>query len=167
MKKYIITLIFIAMITNILAQSTTQYHVMLKDMYKNTVAFISPADLKSKLSEPNSIMLLDTRKQSEYNVSHIDGAKWIDYDTFTLEMVKDIAKSDTLVVYCSVGYRSERIGEKLRKAGYKKIFNLYGGLFEWVNLGFEIVDNADKKTTKIHAYNKDWGKWLTKGEKVY
>ncbi|MDD4991157.1 MAG: rhodanese-like domain-containing protein [Paludibacter sp.] len=168
MKKNVI--LFIALFTIVgstFSQSTTQYHAMLKGMYKNTVAFINAAELKLKLSEPNAIVILDTRKQSEYDASHIDGAKFVDYDTFTLEKVKDIAKSDTIVVYCSVGYRSERVGEKLRKAGYKNVFNLYGGLFEWVNLGFDVVDNTEQKTDKIHAYNKDWGKWLTNGDKVY
>ena len=43
------------------------------------------------------------------------------------------SKSDTIVLYCSIGYRSEKIGEKLVEMGYGHVFNLYGGIFEWVN----------------------------------
>jgi hypothetical protein len=42
-----------------------------------------------------------------------------------------------------------------------------GGLFEWKNLGYPIVDNNGKEINQVHAYNKVWGIWLNKGDKVY
>ena len=71
------------------------------------------------------------------------------------------------MVYCSLGVRSEDIAEKLKKAGYTAVFNLYGGIFEWKNKGFSVVDLQNKETQKVHAYSKNWGKWLLKGEKIY
>jgi predicted sulfurtransferase len=70
-------------------------------------------------------------------------------------------------VYCSIGKRSESITQKLSKAGYGNVSNLYGGIFEWVNQGNGVVDVNNKQTNKIHAYGKFWGQWLHKGEKVY
>ena len=71
-------------------------------------------------------------------------------------------------MYCSVGYRSERIGEKLIKEGYSNVFNLYGGIFDWVNNDNPVYD-FNEKVYKVHAYNKDWGKWVENEscEKVY
>ena len=40
-----------------------------------------------------------------------------------------------IIVYCSIGVRSEDIGEKLKELGYTKILNLYGGIFDWKNKG--------------------------------
>ncbi|HCQ29365.1 MAG TPA: rhodanese-like domain-containing protein, partial [Flavobacteriales bacterium] len=51
--------------------------------------------------------------------------------------------------------------------GYKNVFNLYGGIFDWKNKGFRVVDNQGKETEKVHPYNEKWGVWLTKGEKAY
>ena len=81
--------------------------------------------------------------------------------------VAEIPKSDTIVVYCSIGYRSERIGEKLLAAGYKNVFNLYGGIFDWKNNDRVVVDSKNEPTEKVHSYNKTWGLFLDKGEKVY
>jgi fumarate hydratase class II len=55
----------------------------------------------------------------------------------------------------------------LEKAGFKKVMNLQGGIFDWVNNGYPVYDNDGNETKKVHAYDKSWGKWLTKGEKVY
>jgi 3-mercaptopyruvate sulfurtransferase SseA len=66
-----------------------------------------------------------------------------------------------------VGYRSEKISEKLKQAGFKDVSNLYGGIFEWVNQGNPVVDENGKITDNIHAYSKTWGVWLNKGVKVY
>jgi len=100
-------------------------------------------------------------------VSHIPNALFTGYKDFNTDALKDIPKTDTIVVYCSVGYRSERIGEKLQKMGYSNVFNLYGGIFEWKNTGLEVVDTDGTETEKVHTYNKTWSKWLTRGEKVY
>ena len=72
-----------------------------------------------------------------------------------------------MVVYCTVGYRSERIGEKLQKMGFQDVHNLYGGITEWVNQGHKVVDPEGNETPKVHTYSKDWGKWLKEGEKVW
>ena len=84
-----------------------------------------------------------------------------------MKPLKGVDKETTIVVYCSVGYRSEKVGERLKKAGFKKVLNLYGGIFDWVNKGFPVYDNSGNQTKKVHAYDKSWGKWLTKGEKIY
>ena len=55
----------------------------------------------------------------------------------------------------------------INKAGYTNVFNLYGGIFEWKNNDFQVVDTLGKSTEKVHAFNKSWEKWLKKVEKVY
>lgn len=71
------------------------------------------------------------------------------------------------MVYCSIGVRSEQIGEQLKQVGYSNIKNLYGGIFEWKNTGNTVVDSLDNPTEKVHAFTKTWGKLLRKGNKVY
>jgi len=70
-------------------------------------------------------------------------------------------------VYCSLGIRSEDIAEKLKKAGYNNVLNLYGGIFEWKNKDFTVYNSEGTQTEKIHTFSKEWSKWLTKGIKVY
>jgi rhodanese-related sulfurtransferase len=142
------------------------YALMLKGLYKNSIPLISPKQLSDKLLQKQAPVLLDARSIAEYKVSHIAKAKFVDYETFDADALKDIPKDAPIVVYCSVGYRSEQIGEKLKTAGYRHVKNLYGGLFEWVNEGHPVFNNQGK-TNKVHAYSESWGIWLQKGEKVY
>ena len=100
----------------------------MESLYKKTVPLIKSDALKPKLED---VVLLDTRAKEEFEVSHIKGARFVDYDDFEVEKVKDIPIDQEIIVYCSVGYRSERVGEKLQKAGYSNVKNLYGGIF-WV-----------------------------------
>lgn len=137
------------------------YDDKLKSLYKGTVPVIQPD------SVPEGTVFLDTRETEEFTVSHIDGAICTGYDDFNTDSLKHLSKTDTIVVYCSVGYRSERIGEKLLKMGFSNVFNLYGGIFQWKNEGNPVVNSEGTETEKVHTYNKNWSKWLTRGEKVY
>ncbi|GAB3564583.1 rhodanese-like domain-containing protein [Spirosoma luteolum] len=143
--------------------SSRAYGVMLETLYKKTVPLVSVGELK-KMPD---VVLLDTRARAEYDVSHLPNARWVGYDDFDLSRVRDIPKNARVVLYCSVGYRSERVGEKLLAAGYQHVHNLYGSLFEWVNEGNPIVDGAGKPTQQVHGYSRLWGIWLKRGEVVY
>jgi rhodanese-related sulfurtransferase len=113
-----------------------------------------------KAKKMKNVVFLDTREKEEYDVSHIKGAVWVGYDNFDISSVKNLDKSKTIILYCSVGYRSEKVTKKLEKAGFKTVYNMYGGLFEWYNEGYPMVDNDEKATTQIHTYNKKWSKWV-------
>jgi len=135
----------------------------LESMLNYTVPVIKTEELK-KIDK--SVVLLDTRSREEYQTSHIEGATFINYKDFSAEMMEGIDKEDTVVVYCSVGYRSEKIGEQLQKLGYKNVKNLYGGIFDWKNKGNEVI-NETGKTDSVHTYNRLWSQYLTNGVKVY
>ena len=142
--------------------TSPEYDRMLHGLLSGAVPTIGVQEV----FEEKDHTLLDARARDEFKVSHIAGARWVGYDDFDLARVKDLAKSTAIVVYCSVGYRSERITEKLRKAGYSNVRNLYGGIFEWVNTDHAVVDESGV-TRRIHGYDREWGRWVTRGEKIY
>jgi len=137
---------------------------MLNGLLGRNVPEISVSDLDSL---QNSVQLLDARERNEYEVSHLQGAKWVGYDDFDLERVDGLPKDTAIVVYCSVGYRSEKVVEQLLAAGFTNVQNLYGGIFEWANEEKPVVDTQGEPTEKVHAYDRVWGVWLNKGKKVY
>lgn len=139
------------------------FNLTLKTLLSHNVKEISVAEL-TKLK---NVVLLDTREATEYDVSHLLKAMHVGYDNFSIDSVKNIDKNARIVVYCSVGYRSEKIAEKLKGAGFTNVSNLYGGIFEWVNQGNKVVNSSERETNNVHAYNKTWGVWLNKGNKVY
>lgn len=134
---------------------------------KNKVPYISVDTLFSSKNNP---VLLDAREKKEYEVSHLKNALLVGYDHFKLEETLEKLPQDKnakIVVYCSLGIRSEIIAHKLIRKGYTNVYNLYGGIFEWKNNDFRVIDTLGNTTEKIHAFNEKWSKWLKKGEKVY
>lgn len=139
---------------------------LLEKENSGSMPYIYVDQLANTKSEP---LLLDTREQKEYNTSHLKNAVYVGYDFFNLDSLTPQIpnKNSEIVVYCSLGIRSEDIAEKLKKAGYKNVKNLYGGIFEWKNNNFPVYNSNEKETDSIHTFSKAWSKWLTKGEKVY
>lgn len=139
------------------------YGAMLKTLLSHNVKEMGAKDAMGD----TVAVFLDAREKREFDVSHLKNAIWVGYDDFEMSRVKKIAKNKKVIVYCSVGYRSEKITEKLTKAGYTNVTNIVGGVFEWKNLNYPLIDNTGKETDKVHAYSKTWGVWLNKGEKIY
>lgn len=142
---------------------SSAYNITLKTLLSHSVPEVSVAQVK----DMTDVLFLDAREWSEFQVSHIKNARYVGYDQFEIGKLQAISKKQKIVVYCSVGYRSEKISEKLKEAGFTDVSNLYGGIFEWVNQGNTVVDEKGNVTENIHAYNKTWGVWLNKGVKVY
>ena len=137
---------------------------MLSTLLDHSVNEISVHEVADDSSD---VLFLDARERKEYEVSHIRGARWVGYDDFKMNRLQGIDSTKKIIVYCSVGYRSEKVGEQLEEAGFRNVSNLYGGIFEWVNQGNEVVNTVDSATQKVHAYDHLWGIWLTNGKKIY
>jgi rhodanese-related sulfurtransferase len=101
-----------------------------------------------------SPIVIDARKNEEFEVSHLPNAHPA-RDVATVQQL-GISPDQPVVVYCSIGYRSARLVEKLQEAGFSQAKNLEGSIFQWANEGRplerdgEVVDN-------VHPYNKTWG----------
>jgi len=129
------------------------------------VPYIHPENLTNTAN----FTLLDTRKKEEYKVSHLKDAIWVGDKAFdpsvVLENIHD--KEQPIVVYCSIGVRSEDIGEKLMALGYTNVQNLYGGIFRWKNKNKTVYNLKEQPTDSVHAFSKYWGRLLLQGIKVY
>lgn len=163
----------VCMLAMILVSSTAEaqrkvesgtYNLMLKALLKENVPEVGAKEARK---EQLKYQFIDSREKREYEVSHIKNAIWVGYDDFDTTRLKGVAKDQQIIVYCAVGARSEKIANKLIADGYTHVYNLYGGVFEWINEGFPVFNPQGKQTVKVHAYSRTWGIWLTKGEKVY
>ena len=163
MMKKIIFLGIYFLCTNGFSQ--TSIKELLNKFNDHSVPYIYIDEL-SKLTTPP--LLLDTREVEEYNISHLEHAIHVGFHKFNISKNTGLPtdKNTTIVVYCSIGIRSEIIGKQLIADGYTSVYNLYGGIFEWVNKG-EKVYGSKQSTSKVHAYSKKWGRYLLKGTKVY
>jgi rhodanese-related sulfurtransferase len=139
------------------------YRAMLRNLLSHTVPEVSVAQAQAD----SAAIFLDAREAREYEVSHLEAADWVGYDHFSVDSVLHRwPKNQRIIVYCSVGYRSEKVAEQLVAAGYTDVANLYGGIFEWVNQSHPVVDSAGP-TERVHAFDRTWGVWLRRGKKVF
>ncbi|MBK8670953.1 MAG: rhodanese-like domain-containing protein [Saprospiraceae bacterium] len=128
---------------------------------KSYLSYTAPVVSVSKAyQQKTSFTFLDAREYPEYLVSHIPQSRYVGFDKFRIETISDLPKDTKIIVYCSIGYRSEKIATKLIKAGYTQVYNLYGSIFEWANEGYEMTDQNGKPTNRIHTYNKSWSQWV-------
>ena len=115
--------------------------------------------IESDSLNTKAVILLDTREIEEYSISRIESAIWVGYDDFDLARLEGIDQEDEIVVYCSVGYRSSKIGIMLKEHGYKNVKNLFGGIFNWANQGLPLYKDTTQ-THQIHTYNRYWGRFI-------
>lgn len=145
----------------------TTFDDKIQSLVSGLVPYIYQDELKDRLNGNDNLVILDTRKEEEFEVSHLTGAVFINYDNFAPSLVEGLNKNELVVVYCSVGYRSEKIATKLISLGFTNVRNLYGGIFEWKNRGNMVVTSDEMATERVHTYNEDWSRWLQNGDKVY
>jgi rhodanese-related sulfurtransferase len=142
------------------------YEKFLDRVYEGTVPQATVDEVRGMIEDSETVYLLDTRAGEEYRVSRLEGARHVDFETFSPDEVSDIPEDGRIVVYCAVGYRSERVGEKLLEEGYSRVLNMRGGIFAWVNNGFPVYGDGGR-TDRIHGYSRRWSRWLERGEVVY
>ncbi len=130
-----------------------------------SVRTISAKELFERVRSPShGLVIIDTRAKAEYNVSHIKDARLFEPDRDSLSLLTAaIARNAEIVTYCSVGYRSSLIAEKLMEEGYLNVSSLEGGIFEWANQGLPIFKLSTKGETPaiyVHPFDRKWGELL-------
>lgn len=86
------------------------------------------------------IQLVDVRTPNEYKYGHIKGAKLINwYDNSFASKVAKLDKNKPVYLYCKGGVRSYRAASKLKQMGFKKVYDLQGGMDSWIRSGYSVV----------------------------
>lgn len=108
--------------------------------------------------DKGKVQLIDTRQKEEFLVSHLPHAQHIpDVETAQAKLNPE----QTIVAYCSVGYRSSRLAQQLQGLGYNQVWNLEGSIFQWANEERPLMRDHQQMTEHVHPYRKNW-QWLLK-----
>ncbi|HRP68587.1 MAG TPA: rhodanese-related sulfurtransferase [Turneriella sp.] len=104
---------------------------------ETAVPHLPPLEFNKALAEPETIVV-DMRNHYESEVGRFENALCPDVPTFreelplVAEMLKD-KKEEKILIYCTGGIRCEKAGAYLKKQGYKNIFQLEGGVINYVH----------------------------------
>jgi hydroxyacylglutathione hydrolase len=105
------------------------------------LAQVSVQSLKEHLHNPQ-LRLLDVRRQSEWQTSHLDSAQLWPLDRFKQELPQ-IDKDRPIAVHCKSGYRSTIACSFLMRAGFRDVRNVVGGFDAWEAAHLPVVTAAE------------------------
>ena len=100
---------------------------------------IEPNELTTLINRENAI-LVDLRTKEDYDAGHIMSALNYPHQDFENQMHElDRYKERPIILVCDMGRNSANIGEKLKKADFKNIFRLNGGMMTWTQENLPVV----------------------------
>ncbi|MGB6264867.1 MAG: molybdopterin-synthase adenylyltransferase MoeB [Candidatus Acidiferrales bacterium] len=94
-----------------------------------SVPDITPRELKARLDRGDDLFILDVREPHEYQICNI-GGRLIPLGELS-RRAAELDSSREIVAHCRSGKRSAEAVEFLRKAGFRKLWNLKGGILAW------------------------------------
>ena len=95
-----------------------------------TVQEIAPRDLAERVRRGDTIDLIDVREPYEWRIARIDGARLIPLGQFE-RAAAEIPLDRDIVLYCHYGSRSRTAAEFLAERGFRRVWNLTGGIDRW------------------------------------
>ena len=116
---------------------------------ENVIERVSAEKFK-QLVESGDGIILDVRTPEEVDQGYINGASTINfYDEDFESKLNLIQKDKPVYVYCKAGGRSGKAAEMMKKNGFKKVYNLEGGMNSWMGYGYTIVKPEGAKDENI------------------
>jgi rhodanese-related sulfurtransferase len=106
-------------------------------------------------------VLLDVRREKEFAVSHLEGARRAESLDELLVALAGVPGDTLIVLYCSIGERSSRRARELGERGFTNVYNLEGSIFDWANNGFSVY-RGGVEVREVHPYSWSWGRLLNK-----
>ena len=129
MKKNII--LFFAAILFLLTGCASRGQVMDGDGMLNSYKQISQEQAKEMMEKDDGHVVVDVRRQDEYDAGHIPGAILIPNESINKDQPEELPDLDQIIlVYCRSGNRSKQAAQKLFDMGYTNIYE-FGGIIDW------------------------------------
>ncbi len=91
---------------------------------------ITATELKQRLDAGEDLPIIDVREPHEWAICRIEGAKLVPLASLS-ERLHEFDSSRTYVMQCRSGVRSAKAISQLRKAGFRRLLNLKGGVLAW------------------------------------
>ena len=101
------------------------------DMEGHSYTRISQEEAKRMMAKDDGHVIVDVRRQDEYDGGHIPGAVCIPNESIGTEKPAALPDPEQIIlVYCRSGRRSKEAAQKLFDMGYNHIYE-FGGILDW------------------------------------
>ncbi len=111
-------------------------------MEKGSYTQIDQETAKEMMLRDDGHVIVDVRRQDEYDAGHIPGAILIPNESIGTERPDQLPSLDLIIlVYCRSGNRSKQAAQKLFDMGYTNVYE-FGGINTWTS---EIVSQQNER----------------------
>jgi hydroxyacylglutathione hydrolase len=98
-------------------------------------------ELAARLEEDAGLVVLDVRRSPEYAAGHVPGAQNLPLDRVERDAAAFDSSRSTAVI-CAGGYRSSAAVSLLARRGFRRLFNVVGGMTAWTQAGHPVATVA-------------------------
>lgn len=103
-----------------------------KDKVDSEINLVTAEEMQTLMALEN-VQLVDVRTAKEREEGYIKNSQNIDFQSPTFdEDILKLDKTKPVIIYCRTGKRSAACAEKLKDAGFVKIYDLKGGITQWL-----------------------------------
>ena len=116
-------------VTQVAFSNGSMLYILDENEYKEAKQHMEEA--KEMMKKDDGHIIVDVRRQDEYDSGHIAGAILIPNEsigTSQQEQLKDL--NQIILVYCRTGNRSKQAAQKLADMGYTNVYE-FGGINTW------------------------------------
>lgn len=96
---------------------------------------VTPQQVEQKRKSNEQVLIIDVREPYEYAEGHIPSSKLIPLGQLTRRLNELGSKEQEVILVCRSGGRSGQAAQQLVGLGYKKVFNMRGGMMSWQRAG--------------------------------
>lgn len=108
------------------------------DDKSGVIQLVTPEEMQ-ELQKDKSIPVVDVRTAKAHALESIPNSQNIDFNSPNFEEeVSKLDKNKPVILYCGTGRSSAKCASKLEDAGFKKIYELKGGISRWKYEGFDV-----------------------------
>ncbi len=101
---------------------------------------VQPADLQAMLNDGVHPIVVDVREPWEYQMGHVAGSKLIPLGELAFR-IGELDPEQPVAVICQSGNRSQSAAALLAQKGFKKVYNVLGGMSAWQMSGLQVARN--------------------------
>ena len=91
---------------------------------------LTPKEFGERVRSGEDLLLVDVREPEEYELARVEGARLLPLSLFN-EWAPTLDPERETVFICHHGIRSAQVCAFLARQGFRKIYNLAGGIERW------------------------------------
>ncbi len=125
-------------------QHTNQFLARVNDA-KKRIQETNVNDVKARMDNKESFVLVDVREDSEWQNGHLPGAIHLGKGIIERDIERTIPDPNThIVLYCGGGYRSALAADAISQMGYTNVTSMDGGFSGWCERGYPVTEPDSK-----------------------